>query len=172
MMIKKIYSLVLALVLIQSAIRLPEASASSRSVKKFGVGVGLITEPFPSVIGYNVSYNLAQFLRLGVGYGSISASGAGYSFDVKTIAVDAKAFLLDWNLSPFVNLGFTNVSGTISGTGSASGLSLTSTGSSIYYGGGLDWQTNFGFNIGFDFKVMSIGGQSLSAPGAYFGWYF
>lgn len=171
-MMKKTYWVAGLLLALQILIGTPEASASSRATKKIGLSVGILTEPFPSVIGYNLSYNLAKFLRLGVGYGNISLTSTAYTVDVTTIAFDVKGFLLDWNFAPFLNLGYTNVSGTISGTGSASGLSVTSTGGALYYGAGIDWQTYLGFNLGFEYKMFTKNSQTVGAPGLYLGWYF
>lgn len=175
-MMKKNYWIASILVLLQCLISTPEASASSRASKKIGLSVGLVSSPFPSLVGYNLSFNALNFLRLTAGYGSISVGTndalATYTADLKTIAFDAKGFLLDWNFAPFVCLGYTSVSGTITGTTTAGGTSLASTGSSIYYGGGLDWQTNIGFNLGFEYKMATISSNSIGLPGVYFGWYF
>jgi hypothetical protein len=170
---KKLVSMVgIALVLI-AVVAGPDAHAGSRASKKLGLGVGLITEPFPSLFGFNVSYNVMNHLRLTGGYGSISASSAGYSMDVKTYALDAKFFILDWAFAPFVSLGYSLVSGTVTGTGSASGISLAGTGGSANFGIGVDWQTWVGFNFGLEYKSLigtSVG--SVGAPGAYIGWFF
>lgn len=134
--------------------------------KKFGLAIGLVTEPFPSVVGYTASYNLAKFLRLNFGYGTVSDTASG--IDATTIEFSAKLFPLDWSFAPFAVLGFTNVSGTL-GAGNST---LKGTGSALTYGFGLDWQTGIGFNLGFDYKLVSLGGQSNGLPGAYLGWYF
>jgi hypothetical protein len=149
-----------------------EAQASARNTKKIGVSVGILTEPFVSLMGYNLSYNIKQWVRLSAGYGTSNATGDGYSIDVNTIAIDAKFFLLDWNFAPYLDVGYSKISGTVTGTADLGGFSLTQTGGAIYYGAGLDWQTYFGFNLGFTFKMMSLNGQRASIPGAYLGWYF
>ncbi|NDG85559.1 MAG: hypothetical protein EBX52_11075 [Proteobacteria bacterium] len=149
------------------------AQAGSRASKKLGLGIGLVTEPFPSVLGFNASYNFMNQLRLTAGYGSISATGAGYNMDVKTYALDAKLFLLDWSFAPFVSLGYSIVSGTVAGNGTTSGISLAGTGSSANFGLGVDWQTWVGFNFGLEYKSLigtSVG--SVGAPGIYLGWFF
>ena len=138
------------------------AHAGSRDVKKIGVSVGFLTEPFPSVVGYDVSYNVLSYLRLTGGYGSVGS--------LSTFAFDAKAFPIDWNFAPYVTVGFTNVSG--SSGGSVGGTNLNVSGNGVYYGAGIDWQMDIGFNLGFNVKVVSIGGLNLSLPGFYTGWYF
>lgn len=171
-MMKKTYWVAGLLLLLQTTFGALDANASSRAVKKFGVAVGLLTEPLPSTVGFSASYNLAHFLRLGVGYGSFSFSSTAYTLDITTIGVDAKVFPLDWNFSPYASIGFTSISGTISGTGEASGLSLTSTGGAITYGAGIDWQTYLGFNLGVAYKIISKNGASAGIPGFYIGWFF
>jgi hypothetical protein len=93
--------------------------------------------------------------------------------DVKTYALDAKLFLLDWSFAPFVSLGYSFVSGTVSGSGTSSGISLSGTGKSANFGLGVDWQTWAGFNFGLEYKSLigtSVG--SVGAPGVYIGWFF
>lgn len=143
-----------------------DSQASSRSTKKFGLGVGLITEPFPSVVGFHAGYNLAKFLRLNFGYGTISDTANG--IDATTIEFSAKLFPLDWSFAPFAVVGFTNVSGSV-GAGNST---LSGSGSALSYGFGLDWQTGIGFNLGFDYKFVTLGGTTRGLPGGYIGWYF
>jgi hypothetical protein len=171
-MMKKTFWAVALIALTQLITSAPEASAASRATKKIGLSIGLLTEPFPSVIGYSLSYNLFKQLRLTAGYGSISATGTGYTADLTTIAADAKLFVVDWNFAPFVSAGFSNVSGTITGTSTAGGTSLTQTGSAVVFGGGIDWQMDWGLNLGLEYKTASIGGNSVAIPGFYFGFYF
>jgi len=90
---KKILPLFGAVLLITSLLSGPEANAGSRSTKKIGVGIGLITEPFPSVLGFDLAYNVMDQLRITAGYGTINTSTTGFSADITTIGVDAKFFL-------------------------------------------------------------------------------
>ena len=153
---------------------------SSRGKKAIGIGVGLITEPVPSLLGFNLAYNFNEHFRLTAGYGSISSSGTNdvthlpYSFSLKTYGLDAKFFPLAWNFAPFISGGASLVTGSITGTGTISGLSsFSATGTFYDLGAGIDWQTNFGFNIGFEFKkVFGSSIKSVGLPGVYFGWYF
>ena len=155
-------------------------SVSSRGKKSLGFGVGLITEPVPSLLGFTVAYNFSEHFRLTGGYGSISASGTNslthtpYSFSLKTYGLDAKFFPLAWNFAPFISGGASLVSGSITGTGTISGLSsFSSTGTFYDVGAGIDWQTNIGFNIGFEFKrVFGSTTNGVTLPGIYFGWFF
>ena len=139
--------------------------ASNRSVHKFGVDVGILSEPFPSLMGLNASYNIIDYLRVTAGYGSVS--GTGWSFT--TLAGDVKLFPLDWNFAPFGVIGYTNV--TFKGAGSGLG-SVTASGNALYYGLGFDWQTARGFNLGFEYKMTTIASNSVGLPGFYVGWFF
>ena len=173
---KKTYWIVGLLLVLQTLIVAPQASANSRMSKKIGLSLGLLTEPYVGAVGYNLSYNLAHFLRLGVGYASLSGTAAdpttGLTADwsLKTIAVDAKGFIFNCNFTPFVNFGFSSL--TLTGTPTIGGSSLSFSGSTIYYGGGIDWQTDLGFNLGVEYKTASKGTASLGLPGVYLGWYF
>ena len=172
-MSKKIIPFLGAVLFFITLLGSPDANAGSRSNKKLGVGVGLITEPFPSILGFNLAYNIMDQLRLTAGYGTINASATGFSVDVTSIGLDAKLFLLDWSFAPFVSGGVTTVTGTVSGTGTTSGISIANTGTAASVGFGVDWQTWIGFNFGLEYKTLlssSLG--STGAPGLYLGWYF
>ena len=164
-------NLVLTLSMLVALIAQP-ALAGSRDTKKLGLYVGFLAEPIPSVVGFNIGYNLASFVRLSAGYGTISLTGTGYEVKATTIAGEAKFMLPDWNFTPFATLGYSNVDMTVTGTG-ADTSSLGGLGASagtLTYGFGIDWQTNFGFNLGFSYKMVSKTGDGL--PGFYLGWYF
>jgi hypothetical protein len=150
-----------------------EAQASSRAVKRLGLSVGILTEPVPSLIGYNLSYNLSNRLRLTVGYGSVSANDPNFTVDVQTYGIDGKFFVTNSNVAPFVGFGASRVIGSVTGSGTVGGLSLSAGGT--FYGPsvGFDWQSNLGFNFGIEYKyLMGQGIQSTGLPGVYFGWYF
>jgi hypothetical protein len=106
-----------------------------------------------------------KYVRLGFGYGTVSDTASGV--DVSTIEFSAKLFPLDWNFAPFAVIGFANVSGTV-GAGSST---IKGAGSALTYGFGIDWQTNLGFNLGFDYKFVNLG-EAIGLPGGYIGWYF
>jgi len=160
-------------VLVQFLLGTPDSQAGNRGSKKIGVGVGLLTEPFPSLIGYTLAYNLNDNLRLTAGYGSISSTASNASFDITTIGVDAKYFLLDWSFTPFISAGVSSITGTVSGTGSTSGISISGTGVIPAAGFGIDWQSWIGFNLGVDYKIaLSSNANHVGIPGIYFGWYF
>jgi hypothetical protein len=152
----------------------PSAQASSRSVDKIGLSLGLISEPAVSLLGYNLSYNLDNRLRVTAGYGSVSSSGSGFNIDVKTIGLNAKYFLLDWNFAPFVGAGASSISGTVNGTGDVGGIGVSGTG--VLFSGliGVDWQTSIGFLLGVEYALLFGKGiaSGTGVPGFYFGWVF
>jgi hypothetical protein len=149
------------------------ANASSRGMKKIGLNVGLITEPLPSLIGYGFAYNVSNKVRLGFGYGTISSSDSSFTINVKTVGLDAKYFITNSNLALFLCGGASHISGSISGSGSIAGLSLSKVGNFFTTGAGLDWQSDRGLNLGIEYKLLFGSGISGSgAPGGYIGWYF
>ena len=158
----------------------PECSqASSRTAHRFGLDVGVLTSPFPSLFGVSASYNLLNSLRLSAGYGSVSGTASTVdantltvtqtNWSFTTLAGDIKIFPVDWNFAPFGVVGYTHVSF----TGSGSGLgNVSAGGSAIYYGFGFDWTSNSGFNMGFEYKMTKIASESVGLPGFYIGWFF
>jgi len=159
--------------LVSTVIGGTEAQASSRSAKRLGLSVGILTEPAPTLIGYNLSYNFSNRVRLSLGYGSVSSTDPSFTVDVKTYGADLKFFVTDSNVAFFVGGGASRVIGSVTGTGSVGGLSLTAGGT--FYGPsvGLDWQAGLGFNFGLEYKyLMGKDITSTGLPGVYFGWYF
>jgi hypothetical protein len=163
----------IALLTVLTTVAASDAAASSRSSKRIGVGIGLITEPFPSLLGYTLAYNLSNKFRVTGGYGSVSATGSNFNLDVKTYGLNLKYFPLDWNFAPFFEGGASSVSGNVTGTGTVSGLSIASTGIFYSAGCGLDWQTGIGFNIGLSYKLLfGKNADNVAAPGFHLGWFF
>ena len=163
-MMKKIYWVAALLLAIQTFSGTPEASASARTTKKIGVSFGIASEPYPSVFVVNANYNLNHFLRIGAGYGSTSIAGA----EVTTLGANLKIFPFDINFAPYASLGYSNMTGTITGT-SVTSIAL---GSGVNYGFGIDWQTYLGFNLGLCYNMTTIATIAINAPGIYLGWYF
>ena len=150
-----------------------DAVASSRAAKRIGLSVGILSEPAPTLIGYNLSYNLGSRFRMTVGYGSVTATDPNFTVDVKTYGLDVKTFVTQSNVAPFVGASVSRVIGSVSGSGSVGGLSLTTGGT--FYGPsvGFDWQAGIGFNFGIEYKyLMGQGIDATGLPGVYFGWYF
>ncbi len=150
----------------------PDAFAGSRDMKKFGIFGGLLGTPYPSLWGVNAGFNALSFVRVTGGFGSTSVSGTGYTLDATTLGGEAKFLIPNWNFSPSAAFGYSYVSATITGTGAdlSSLGGLSGSDGATYMAFGLDWQTNYGLNLGFDVKVPLAAGTSL--PGIYLGWYF
>ena len=150
------------------------ADVSTRSERKLGASLGL-GDPSPAVLGINLHYNVADFLRASLGYGNmtmttgVSLSGSGLATtesSMTTIGTGLTAMMPGWSLTPTAGLHFAmvNVSG-----GAINGFS--GSGSHVYGTLGLDYQAKSGFNA-------SLGlSQSLRAGaggGLYLnlGWFF
>lgn len=168
-MMKKLNFAVIVVTILMSVGLVNSAEASNRTAKRIGLGVGFLSEPMPSLVGYNLSYNLFSQLRLTAGYGSVSATAGLVTVDVTTIAAAAKLFLVSWGFAPYASVGFSNISGTVSGAGVTSGV--PGLGSALTVGGGIDWQTGFGLNLGVDAKYLMLGSGAF-LPGFYLGWFF
>ncbi len=162
-------------------------SDGSRGKSKWGATVGVGSEPLGALIGFNLHYNVFNFLQARVGYGTASTSSVDPSTGTTTTVTATslgggiRAYIPGWNLSPFVGLGFSKVSFT--GTFSLGGTSISSTdGLSLTYAvGGLEWQTNYGLCFGLQAQ-MSLGDVTVPGsstpielpiiPGVYIGWFF
>jgi len=128
--------------------------AQGRSKNKLGVAINFVGDPFPSLVSYQLSYNLMHWLRAGVSYGkfnfaSTDAGPDSASGSITSVGVSAKVFVLpSWNLSPFVGAGYSYGKGT--GTFTIGGESLNSAENltTIVGSVGIDHQSNIGFNIG------------------------
>ncbi len=151
----------------------PVAVAGSRDSKKIGVGIGLFNEPFLSLMGYNLAYNLHNKLRLTAGYGSVSITGSNFTLEVQSIGGNLRYFPFDWNFAPFLEGGASSSSGKVSGSGTVSGLSMPTTGVFYSVGAGLDWQTTLGLNLGLSYKMLfGSNANHFAAPGFHLGWFF
>jgi opacity protein-like surface antigen len=159
------------------------AKGGGRSQNRIGLGVGLLGDPTPSFLGYNLKFNVLPWVQLSANYGNVSASadvgsGATVGGSITSYGASAKAFLIPaWNLSPFVSAGYTLTK--IEGSVSLSGSTLDSDEDSLNVitgGVGIDHQANIGFNIGagvnwiFSPSVITDSLQFL--PHVYIGWFF
>jgi hypothetical protein len=146
------------------------AQASNRDAHRFGIHAGLLGDPFPTLLGYNVNYNLGSFMRATAGYGSISATSSdGSSASLTTMGGGLRFFVPSYNFSPVVGLSYAKVSltGTI-----AEGISgFSANASHMYATAGFDWQAANGFNLGFGVNYSLKAGVG-TAPYFNFGWYF
>ena len=146
------------------------AEASYRTSKRFGIHAGLLGDPFPTLLGYNVNFNAASFLRLTAGYGSISGTSSdGTTIKLSTMGGGARLFVPGWNFSPVVGASWAKV--TLSGISSSAISGFSADGSHIYATAGFDWQAGNGFNFGFGANYSLKSGVD-PVPYLNLGWYF
>ena len=126
----------------------------------------------PSIYGFNLGVNALHFLRVSGGVGFIKLSDPLFTVDAKTFNGEAKLMVPEWGFSPFACGGLSKLDATVTGAGDLSALGgLNGSGTMTYIGGGFDWQTSGGFNLGFSYKYALVtNGKGL--PGIYMGWYF
>ncbi len=118
---------------------------SHRPKKTLGIEFTLMGEPFPSAVGFNVTYQLLKPLRVQVGYGRSDGTGvAGLTMggSVNLYMLPSKA------ISPFLKVGYAKVNGLSGGLALATPiLSVNETplgsfpsdkSSHFYYGGGIE----------------------------------
>lgn len=145
---------------------------SNRSREKLGIHIGLLGDPFPTLVGFNVDYNVMDWARVSAGYGSVSATVTGGKLTASTFGAGARFMVPDWNFTPVVGLSWATVSISAEGTivvGDVGGFSTSA--SHLYATFGFDWQTGSGFNLGagYNYSLKSgVGGL----PYVNLGWYF
>lgn len=145
---------------------------SSRSEKKIGLHIGLLGDPFPTLIGFNANYNVTNWLRVTAGYGSVTASVTGGELKATTIGGGVRLFVPDWNFSPVGGISFASVSVSASGTGVVGDVGgFSGSASHMYATIGFDWQTGMGFNLGAGYNLSLKSGVG-GLPYVNLGWYF
>jgi hypothetical protein len=149
---------------------------SNRSEKKFGAHLGLLGDPFPTLLGINLDYNALDFLRVTAGYGSITVSGSGTGtsgeLTATTIGAGVRLMVPDRNFTPVAGLSWATVSVEATGTsvtGTVGGFGASA--SHLYATIGFDWQTSSGFNIGAGYNLSLKSGVG-GLPYVNIGWYF
>ncbi|MEP0823091.1 MAG: hypothetical protein HRF44_09610 [Ignavibacterium sp.] len=164
---------VLVAVFLLASATAPDLHAQSNRMKqKLGLHLGLVGDPFPTLTGANVNYNVTDFLRASAGYDSFSVSVTGGDLTASTFGAGVRAMLPAWNFSPVLGLSWATVSVSASGTGvigDTGGFSASA--SHLYATFGIDWQTGSGFNLGagYNYSLKSgVGGL----PYVNLGWYF
>jgi hypothetical protein len=145
---------------------------SNRSDRKLGAYVGILGDPHPTAFGINAAYNVTDYLRASIGYGSVSVSsisvGSGISIDeqsISTFGLAAKFLMPGWNISPAATVGFSFLS---LSDGFTSEDYKTS---NLYLGLGADWQMQSGVNLGAGMN-LSLNGGAPTAPYINVGMFF
>jgi hypothetical protein len=152
------------------------AGGGSRSEKKIGVTLGILSDPTPSLWSIEGHFNLTNFLQIHGGYGAFNY-GSGSS-EAKTTAygVGAKVFLPDWNFSPFAGFSYGrwNVDGNVVFFGKS--IPVDEALNVMTLNAGIDWQTGWGLNLGGGISYVLAPSEiadSLSIiPQFYLGFYF
>ncbi len=151
---------------------------SYRMARRAGMYVAY-GDPYPTVLGVGVAYQLTDFLRAQAGFGkisvtngiTISASGiTTQESSATTVGLGLKGMVPGWNFTPTVGLHFSHLSY------SSSGISVggfTESGSHVYTSLGFDWQAQGGFNLtgGYQLSFKSgIGGGLYLGAGWFVDW--
>ncbi|MEX2117899.1 MAG: hypothetical protein WEB37_13540 [Bacteroidota bacterium] len=163
--LQRVLSVVVAVVVLGS---FQESSAqSNRMTDRLGFHVGLLGDPFPTVVGINANYNVLDFLRASAGYGTVTSEGLTAS----TFGFGVRGMIPDWNFTPVVGLSWATVSVTVSGVAIGDLYGFTVSGSHLYATFGFDWQTGAGFNLGAGYNLSlkpKVGGLPYVNLGYYF----
>jgi hypothetical protein len=139
-----------------------------RDNKRIGFYLSGLGDPFPSIVGINVAYNVLDELRLSAGLGE-AIFGESVGFGVKYIILPERP------VSPVMGLGITRTrivdvfGGIFGGTPGPDDILVSGN-----FSAGADWQTDFGFNLGLGaswiFATEEIGIRVL--PYINIGWFF
>lgn len=143
---------------------------SNRAGKKIGITTGF-GNPFPSILGMNVNYNVTDWARATAGYGEISVSSGDSKASVTTLGAGADAFVPGWSLSPTAGLRISKVDVSNSGGAELEVQGVEKSTTLLYAQAGLDWQSQGGFNIGLG-QVVGISGGKAAGSYLNLGWYF
>lgn len=148
-----------------------DTSASARMKNRAGGYVGILGDPFPTIIGLNVGYNVFDFMRATAGLGQVSASVGTAEATATTVGAGARFFVPGWNLTPTAGLSMAYVMVSKEGGMSVSVKNFDESGAHIYATLGIDYQASSGFNIGAGYNLSfksGIGGL----PYLNLGWFF
>lgn len=143
---------------------------SNRQSNKMGVTTGF-GNPFPSILGMSLNYNLTDLLRVSGGYGEVSVSAGDSNAKVTTLGGGVDVLVPGWSFSPMagVHVSKVDVSGSNGAELSIQGIKKSTT--LTYAQLGLDWQSQGGFNFGAG-AVAGLSGGSASGSYVNLGWFF
>jgi hypothetical protein len=148
-------------------------SDNHRGDRRLGAYLGILGDPHPTVVGFNVAYNVLDYLRASAGFGKVTVStfdlndsGIGVTeSSLTTFGVAGKFLVPGWNLSPAATVGLSFVS-------IDEGITATDYKSTnLYLGLGGDWQAASGFNLGAGLN-LSLNGGAPTAPYINVGMFF
>lgn len=118
-----------------------EVSAGTRESKKIGLYLGVVSEPYPSILSLNIAYNLLDHLRLNAGAGTL-IFGSSYGIGAKYLFSPASSFSPILGLSASRTRLIDFISGAFGGRPSPDDIVWSST-----LTGGVDWQAQNGFYL-------------------------
>jgi hypothetical protein len=159
---------------------LAKAESEAREEHKFGIYGSLLGDPYLSLTGINLAYNLTSFMRLTAGYGQASVTGITLdalttptTITVTSIGGGLKLFLPHSSFSPVAGFNYSSATVSISGTpdGTSSFYGLSAAASIMYANFGIDWQTHYGLDIGLGYNLPITAGL-LGIPYFNLGWFF
>lgn len=125
----------------------------------FDIGTGAV--PFPSVFGAMIGFNVEDDARISIGTGSLVRW--------TTYQLDAKVFLAPTAWAVYIGGGLDYL------TGKAGTFiyDLQFDKSLVpYVEAGIDFQSEVGVHVGFNFGFAAPNGRIMALPGLALGWYF
>ncbi len=150
------------------------AASDNRSLNKLGAYVGILGDPHPTLLGFNVAYNALDYMRVSAGFGQVSVStlslsNAGLtteSTSLTTLGLGTKFMMPGWNFTPTVGFGYSHISIT-----STAVMPIDYKANNYYTNFGFDWQASTGFNLGGGLNV-SLNSGAPTAPYINVGYFF
>lgn len=141
------------------------APGSNRATKKYGMYMGFIGDPFPTIWGLNAAFNGTDFMRATAGYGQIAS--------IKTFGFGAKFMVPKRNLSPVVGINWAKVTVKIDDLDEDDDdvEGFEDSGDHFYINAGIDWTSKGGLNLGggYNFSLKAdVGGIPYINVGAFF----
>ncbi len=170
--LKRIYPLLMAVTLVVAMLPSHSLGQSNRVNDRFGLHLGLLGDPFPTLVGINVNYNALDWLRATAGYGSITVSVTGGELTASTLGAGVRAMVPNWNFTPVLGMSVATVTVSATGAGVSGDVGGFAVSASHFYATiGFDYQAKIGFNIGAGYNVSLKSGVG-GLPYVNLGWYF
>jgi hypothetical protein len=143
--------------------------------RAWGLSMGYHTHPFPSDYGVGVTYRPASLLRFELQFGKIDYQSSTFTMKGMTYSGEVKVMIIPtWKITPFASGGLTTVQVSTTGTGGVPDFGdLSSSGTAIVIGAGVDVLLDGGFNFGIEGKThLTQGITAQLIPGGYIGYFF
>lgn len=138
------------------------ASDGVRAQKWSGFDIGAGGNPFPSVAGLMLGFNIQNDARIGVGVGTF--------IHWTVYALDTKLFLTESAWAPYFGAGISYMAGQ---AGDVLGMDIQFAKAFVpYFQVGIDYQSDLGIHVGFNLAGAAPNGRVIVLPGIAIGWYF